>query len=398
MSAALPPSLIRDTPPRRRAGAKLSVAAGILGVAAGIVVYTHGMPARPVADRAPPAPARIPVVTARVAARDLPISLAGIGSVQPLASVVVKVRVDGQLDSVFFTEGQEVREREKLAQIDPRQYEALLKQAEAMRVKDQVTLKNQRIDLARFTKLAKTGAATMQSVDTLAAQIGATEATIDADDAVVATAKLQLEFTTLRAPIDGRVGLRLVDPGSIVHGSDATGLVTITQMAPISVLFTLSQDDLPRIRKAMMGSGLKVEVSTRDGSRRLAEGDLTFLDSQVDPSNGQIRLRASFANTDRMLWPGTFVTTRLLLRMERGITAIADRAVLRGQKGPYVYVVKTDRTVEARLVAPGPSVDGFTAIRSGLAVGETVVVDGQSRLSPGATVQEQAPAATVVTP
>jgi multidrug efflux system membrane fusion protein len=333
-------------------------------------------------------PPAVPVTACPVETRDVPVWLTGVGTVAPINVVTIKARVDGQLDKVLFVEGQEVAEHDMLAQIDPRPYQALLKQAEAIRLKDQVTLTNQKVDLERFIKLAKSGAATAQSVDTAAAQIAASEATIAADDAAVDTAKLQLDFTSIRAPIDGRAGLRLVDPGSIVHASDATGLVTITQMAPISVLFTMPQDDLPRIRDAMKDQSLKVDIYSRDGSVMIVEGDLTVVDTSVDPANGQIKMRATFRNKDRKLWPGTFVTTRLLLRTEHGKLAVPNRAVLRGQNGSYVYRLTPDGTVEARNVTTGPVSDDVTVIKSGLTGDDRIVLDGQARLSNGAGVKE----------
>lgn len=351
----------------------------------------------PKAGRSAPAAATpaVPVIAGAATQRDLPIWLTGVGAVQPLAAVNVRVRVDGQLMRLGFDEGQEVKAGDVLAEIDPRPFQALLRQAEANQAKDEASLRNSRTDLGRNTRLAGMGAGTAQQVDALQAQVGAQQATILADAAQVDTAKLNLEFATVRAPIDGRVGARQVDAGSVVHATDANGLVTVTQMQPIAVQFSLSQDMLPEILAAQAKGPLDVAVDARDGSRHLADGKLSFIDSQVDPQSGQIRLKAIFANTNRALWPGAFISARLLLRTDHGALALPSRAILRGQKGEYVYVVKADSTVEVRDLKTGPSVDGYTAVLSGLQSGEKVVFDGQYRLRGGTLVAAKPDTAAV---
>ena len=343
-------------------------------------------------------PAAVPVGVGPVTTQQLPIWLSGIGSVQPLNAVTVKVRVDGQLDRVAFTEGQDVHAGDLLAQIDPRPFQAQLKQAEANLAKDQAQLANTKLDLARFSKLAENGYSPRQQLDTTRAQVASLEATVEADQAMVDNAKLQVSFTSVTAPLDGRVGLRQVDPGSIVHVGDATGLVTVTEMQPIAVLFSLPQDDLPAIRAAMAQGKPTVVVDTRDGRSSLAQGELVFIDSQVDAANGQVRLKASFANADRSLWPGQLVSARLLVRTDANVTVVPVRAVLRGQNGPYVYAVKPDQTVEIRRVTTGATVGGVIALTSGVAAGETVVLDGQARLADGAKVDAKAAVADTATP
>jgi multidrug efflux system membrane fusion protein len=368
-----------------RAATRLMLLFLLLGgavVAYRLAVNHGGRAAAPAASAAP----AVPVTVGPATARDLPIWLSGIGSVLPLNVVTVKVRVDGQLDRIAFTEGQEVHAGDLLAQIDPRPFQAQLKQAEANRAKDQAQLANAKVDLTRFTKLTSLGAAPSQNVDTLKAQVASLEATVEADEAMADTARLQLGFTSVSSPIDGRVGLRLVDPGSIVHATDTSGLVTVTQMEPIAVLFSLPQDDLPDVLAAASKGKLTVAAYTRDGSRSLAQGELVFIDSQVDQTNGQVRLKASFANPDRSLWPGEFISARLLVRTDRGVTVVPSRAVQRGRDGTYVYALKADQTVELRPVRTGATVDGVTALLAGVSPGETVVFDGQSRLSPGAKV------------
>jgi multidrug efflux system membrane fusion protein len=278
----------------------------------------------------------VPVTVGVVETRDVPIYLTGIGSVQPLNQVTVKVRVDGQLDHIAFIEGQQIHTGDALAQIDPRPFQAQLKLAEANKAKDEAQLANARLDLARFTTLEARGAATQQSLDTAKAQTAELGAAVAADQAAVDMAKLQLEFTTVKAPLDGRAGLRLVDPGSIVHASDPGGLVTITQMAPIAALFTLSQDDLPEILGAMASGSVDVAAYSRDGERQLAIGKLVFVDSQVDQATGQVKLKAQFSNVDRSLWPGEFVSARVQVRTIKNATVAPANAIEQGQTGTYV--------------------------------------------------------------
>jgi multidrug efflux system membrane fusion protein len=327
------------------------------------------------------------VLVGKSTTRDVPIALDGIGTVEPLSVVEVKVRVDGQLDKVAFTEGQEVHAGDLLAQIDPRPFEAQQAQAEATRAKDQATLINARADVQRYGDLIDTGGVSAQTLEAAKAQVQALEATVHADEAAVETARLQREFTRLVSPIDGRVGLRLVNAGAIVHVTDTTGIVTVTQMHPISVIFSLPQDQLPDILAGESRGKLPVIAFTRDGSKSLAQGELSVVDSQVDSTTGQVRLRAIFSNEDRTLWPGSLVSARLLVRTEHAVTVIPTPAVMRGQDGEFAYVVKDDKTVEARPVTTGESVDGFTAILSGMTAGESVVIDGQARLAPGSRIE-----------
>jgi multidrug efflux system membrane fusion protein len=380
-------------PRQGRAATRLLLLLLLVGAAIAayrLAVNRGGQASAPAASAAP----AVPVTVGPATTRDLPIWLSGIGSVQPLNAVTVKVRVDGQLDRVAFTEGQEVHAGDVLAQIDPRPFQAQLKQVEANRAKDQAQLANARVDLVRFTKLTGLGAAPSQNVDTLKAQVASLEATVLADEAMIDTARLNLGFTSVTSPIDGRVGLRLVDSGSIVHAADPNGLVTVTQMQPITILFSLPQDDLPDVLAAASKGKPAVAAFTRDGARSLAQGELVFVDSQVDQTNGEVRLKAVFANADRSLWPGEFVSARLLVRTDHSVIVVPSRAVLRGQDGTYVYVLKPDQTVEVRPVQTGSAVDGVTALLAGIAPGETVVVDGQSRLAPGAKADaKQAPTA-----
>jgi multidrug efflux system membrane fusion protein len=331
-------------------------------------------------------PAAVPVVAGSASVRDMPIWLSGVGTVTPLNVVDVKVRVDGQLQSVAFNEGEQVKAGQALAQIDPRPYQATLAQAEANRQKDLAQLANARLEVTRAGKLASAGAGTSQNLDAMRAQAAALEATIAADAAAIDAARLNLEFTRVVSPLAGRVGLRQVDPGSIVHATDAVGLVKVTQMAPISVLFSLPQDELAALTDPQRGTKLPVAADTRDGAKHIADGRLVFIDSTVDQATGQIQLKAVFDNADSALWPGEFVSARVLVRTDQAATVVPSQAVLMGESGPYVYLLKPDDTVAAQSVMVGPSVDGDTEIRSGLASGQAIVLDGQSRLRPGSHV------------
>jgi multidrug efflux system membrane fusion protein len=381
------------THPKKRRTVRLAVVALVIAAGVGVFALRDSSKGNTTASGGP---APVPVTAGAATTRDLPIWFSGIGSVQPLNVVTVKVRVDGQLNSVAFTEGQEVHAGDPLAEIDPRPFRAQLKQAEANRAKDQAQLANTKLDLARFSKLASVGASTGQNVDTLKAQVAQLEAAVEADQAMIDTAQLQLGFTSISSPIDGRVGLRLVDPGSIVHATDANGLVTVTEMQPISVLFSLPQDELPDVLAAIAQGMPTVEAYSRDGTHNLAKGTLVFVDSQVDPASGQVRLKATFANADRQLWPGEFVDARLLVRTDANAVVVPTTAVLRGQNGSYVYALKADQTVEVRPVTTGTAADGFTAILSGLAAGDNVVFEGQFRLTPGTKVAAQPPSAAAV--
>jgi multidrug efflux system membrane fusion protein len=367
-----------------KAIARVAVAALILGL--GAAAFHWIRPAQPAPQAAQSGDVAIPVVAGTASVRDLPIWLSGIGTVTPLNVVDVKVRVDGQLQNVAFAEGQQVAAGQMLAQIDPRPYQATLAQAEATRQRDQAQLANARQEVTRSGKLASAGAGTSQTFDAMKAQEAALQATIAADQAAIDAARLNLEFTRVVSPLAGRVGLRQIDPGSIVHASDSAGLVTVTQMAPISVLFSLPQDELAALMDVQHGSDLPVAVDSRDGSKHIADGRLVFINSSVDQSSGQIQLKAEFDNADRALWPGEFISARVLVRTDRAATVVPAQAVLTGETGLYVYLLKPDGTVAAQNVTGGPTVDGFTEIRSGIAVGQEVVIEGQSRLAPGSHV------------
>ncbi|NVZ18900.1 efflux RND transporter periplasmic adaptor subunit [Pseudomonas costantinii] len=333
----------------------------------------------------------VPVRLSAVSRQDLPIWISAIGNVQALNSVNVRVRVDGELQKILFNEGQMVTAGSLLAVIDPRVYQAQVAQAQALVAKDQAQLANLRVNLDRASKLAAAKAGPTQDVDTFRAQLAAQLATVQADQAALDSARLQLEFTQVKAPFTGRTGQRLLDVGSIAHGAEATGLVTITQMNPISVAFAVSQDDLAEILEENAKGALQVVAMTRDGRQAIAEGRLSFIDSQVAAASGQIQLKAQFDNAAGQLWPGELVSARLLVQTRQAVTVVPAEAVQFGRQGNFVYVVGDDQRVQPRLVDAGTVVDGKQWIRQGLTAGETVVVQGQSRVAPGVKVMPANP-------
>ena len=335
----------------------------------------------------------VPIVDGFARSRDVPIWLSGLGAVQPLQAVNVKVRVDGQLDRVLFVEGQEVRTGAVLAQIDPRPFEAQLKQAQAQRARDEAQLANARLDLDRYTTLVKQDSISQQQLATQDAMVAQLKAAVQADQGAIDMAQLQVQFTTITSPLNGRVGLRLVDPGSIVHVTDPNGLVTVTQMEPIAALFTLSQDVLPELRDNMAKGTLEVVAFTRDDAKELARGKLVFVDSQIDPATGQVKLKAIFENKGRTLWPGQFITARVLLRTEKGAVTVPAKAVQNGPDGTYVFVIKADSSVAVQPITVGSTNDGVAIVRNGLEPGAHIVVAGQYRLESGTRVEVHSNAA-----
>jgi multidrug efflux system membrane fusion protein len=361
----------------------------VSAVAIGYIAVRYQSASYPGHPTASATSSAVPATVAQAETRDVPVWLSGIGSVSPLNAVIVKVRVDGQLDRVLVAEGQDVHAGDVLAQIDPRPYQASLDQALAKKAQDQASLANARIDLARYQKLVAKAYTTAQQADTQKATVAQLEAQVAQDQAAIAMAQLQLDFTTIRAPLDGRVGIRLVDPGSIVHASDLTGIVTVTQMQPINVLFALPQDDLPRITTAMAAGDVTVAAYSRDGDRMLVQGKLVFIDSQVDAATGQIKFKALFDNTDRILWPGQFVTVRVLVNTIRQAVVVPAEAIEQGQNGTYVFRLTRDDIVEVRQVKLGPVTAPMAIVSEGLSPRDRVVIGGQFRLKPGVRVAPQ---------
>jgi multidrug efflux system membrane fusion protein len=330
----------------------------------------------------------IPVVASVAQTGDIPIYLSGLGTVVPMRTVTVRSRVDGELLRVNFTEGQYVKEGELLAQVDPRPFQVQLDQAEGQLIKDQALLANARIDLERYRTLFKQDSIASQQVDTQAALVQQYEGTVRTDKALVDNARLQLSYARITAPISGRLGLRQTDPGNIVHAADASGVVVITEVQPVTVVFTLPQDNLPAILQRMKGSAkLAVEAWDRGFRAKLASGELLTVDNVIDITTGTVKLKAKFANTDLALFANQFVNARMLLDTRSGVVTIPSAALQRGSQGSFVYVVKEDNTVSVRPVKLGPADAERVTVESGLAEGERVVTDGMDRLREGARVQ-----------
>lgn len=332
----------------------------------------------------------VPVVAGTVGREDVALWLDGIGTVQAFNSVVVRVRVDGELQQIGFAEGQTVKAGDVLARVDPRPLQALLAQAEAKKAQDEAQLANARRDLDRNLGLREY--ASKQAVDTGRAQVAQLEAQVRADDAAIDTVKVQLNYTTITAPIGGRIGIRGVDQGNIVRAADQNGLATITQVQPIAVLFTLPEQTLPAVLEAQAAGAVRVVALDRAGRTPLGEGTLSVVDNQIDPGTATVRLKATFPNDPQKLWPGQFVNVRLLASIRKDGTVAPASVVQRGPQGTYAYVIKEDQTVEQRAIKVARSEDGKALIDDGLKPGERVVVDGQYRLQPGARVNASEPA------
>jgi multidrug efflux system membrane fusion protein len=362
----------------------------VLGCGAYWLLGTSGTTAEPAVR--PVAP-DIPVAAVAVRQGDMPVHLTGLGSVTAFNTVTVRSRVDGQWIKVAFQEGQIVHEGDLLAAIDPRPFQVQLTQAEGQMARDAAQLKDAKINLERYRELLAKQFISKQQFDDQAAQVGQYEGAVKADQGLIDSAKLQLTYCRITAPISGRVGLRLVDAGNIVHTSDQNGLVVITQVQPIAVLFTIPEDNLPPVlKKLRAGERLPVEAYDRAGQTKLATGSLLTVDNQIDQSTGTSRLKAVFQNEDHELFPNQFVNVRLLLDVKKEVAIIPVVALQRGPQGMFVYVVKTDKTVEVRQVTVGPTEGNNASIEAGVSPEELVVVDGADKLRAGSTVRMETPA------
>jgi membrane fusion protein, multidrug efflux system len=324
------------------------------------------------------------VTTAPVEKADFPVYLTGLGTVQGFNTVLVRTRVDGQIDKIAFKEGQEVKQGDLLAEIDPRPYQATLDQAKAKKEQDEANLANANLDLQRYTKLGEF--ATRQQLDTQRSTVQQLTAQIDADIAAIANAQTQLDYTAIKSPIPGVVGLRQVDIGNIVNAATQTGIVTIAQIEPIAVIFTAPEDQLPYINEAQTIQPLKTIAITTDGKKPLAEGKLAVVNNQVDSTSGTIRLKAVFDNKNHALWPGQSVSTRLLINTLKDATVVPDEAIQHGTEGLYAYVVNQDNKAELRKVKVSQSIDGRSVVEDGLSPGQKVITAGHYKVQPGTLV------------
>lgn len=371
---------------------------GLTAIAIGLLMPPGGSPfAQPARPGTPP----VPVTVAPATHRDVPVFLRSLGAVQAYRSVIVRARVDGLIDRIAFTEGQDVRPGDLLAQIDPRPYQAALDQTVARKAANQALLDAAEADLERYIQLARTEAASRQRVDNIRAQVGQLTAAIQGDEANITAARLNLDYTKIVSPIEGRVGLRLVDQGNFVRQAESQGMVTISQMRPISVIFTLPQDALPRVTQAMGRGRIAMLAYAADDKTLLDEGELLTPDSAIDPATGTIKLKATFPNARLSLWPGQFINVRLLLETLPGALTVPTAAVQRGLSGLYVYVVKPDDTVARRDVEVVLD-NGTIAVLAGAVLagavlagdlradtvqpGDQVVIGGHSRLGPTSRV------------
>lgn len=347
-----------------------------------------------------PKPPPTPVTVAVVQTGDLPVYLNGIGTVQAYNTVTVRFLVNGTLEKVAFTEGQDVKAGDLLGQIDPRPYKATLDQAIAAKARDEALLANARLDLVRYQKLVAESSVATQVRDTQLALVNQDEATVQNDQAQIEFAALQLLYTAVTSPIAGRTGVRLIDAGNIVQTTNTTGLVVVTQLEPISVLFTLPEDDFALVNKWMAQGTLTVVATSRADNKRLSQGTLLLINNQIDQTTGTIQLKATFDNKDHALWPGQFIDAQLLVETRHNAVTVPSAAVQLGPQGVYAYVVKPDNTVEMRPIKVSPANAGApeTLVQSGLTAGENVVIDGQVKLRAGASVKPTVAAPTPPAP
>jgi membrane fusion protein, multidrug efflux system len=365
-----------------RAGAAV-VVVGLVGAGTLFLQYTHRTKASAMAVTEE----GVPVITAVAETQDVPLLVRGIGTVQAYNMVVIKTRVDGAIVKVAFSEGQDVKAGDRLFQIDPRPFQAALDQAQAAKDRNEAQLVSAELDLRRYGTLSKEGYQSRQSFDEQTAVVRALKGSIAADVAAITNARLNLDYADIRAPFDGRTGTRLVDIGNLVQAAQATSLVSITQVKPIFVNFTVPQNVNDQVRERQAAGPLAVIALGDDSQVELARGEVSVIDNQIDTTTGTLRLKATFPNADQKLWPGQFVNVRLVLAERKGITTVPQRAVMQGPGGYFAYVVKADGTAQRRTLELGGTQDGIAVILRGIAPGETVAIEGQYRLTDGVRVQ-----------
>jgi multidrug efflux system membrane fusion protein len=361
---------------------------GICAVLGGYFLKQWPGVAAPTGSSASPSQsAPVPVTAAHAQLGDVPIVLEGLGTVTPINMATIRTQVQGTLDSVDFVEGQGVKRGDVLAKIDPRVFEAQVDQAEAALARDEATLKNAKTNLARTQPLASRGFATQQLLDTQDSQVAQGEGTVALDKAALEAAQTQLSFATITAPFTGVTGIRRIDPGNIVQPSDAIGLVVLTQIQPIAVVFTLPSTSISEVQKAIASGEVSVEAYDEHNSQKLDHGSLMLIDNQVDASTGTVRLKASFPNAHKKLWPGSFVNIHLTIAIRHKAVTVPLTAVLQSPNGPFVYLIGPDQRVSPRSVTTGQSRAGQILIEQGLSANETVITAGQYRLNPGTKVE-----------
>ncbi len=371
--------------PQRRLGLVLAVALGMICTALSGCSNSSTQTRQQQAQAA--GPRTVSVAVAKVQQQDMPVYLVGLGSVTAFYTANIKSRVDGQIMRVNFQEGQTVKQGDLLIVIDPRPFQVQLEQMQAQLFKDQATLRDARLNLERYTTLIPSGSIAQQQVDTQKSLVDQLDGQVRTDQAQIDNAKLQLIYCNITAPFTGRVGLRQVDPGNIVHAADTNPMLILTQLQPIAVIFTLPEDQLPTVSQHMKSSTLQVEAYSRDDQTKLATGKLQTIDNQIDQTTGTAKLKAVFDNQDNQLWPNQFVNANLLLETRKNSTVVPTAAILRGPQGTFVYLVKPDKTVEARTVTVSIAQGNNTAIASGLNPGDTVVTDGQDKLQTGSKIE-----------
>jgi len=362
----------------------------LAAVAAFLVGCSSGATSKPQKAQAASAPRAVSVAVAPVQKQDVPVYLSGLGAVTAFNTANIKSRVDGQIMRVNFREGQDVHEGELLIEIDSRPYQVQVQQLEAQLFKDQATLRDAKLNLDRYTALIPSGSIAQQQVDTQKALVDQLDGTVRNDQAQINSAKLNIVYCHITAPFTGRVGLRQVDPGNIVHSSDTNPMLILTQLRPIAVIFTLPEDVLTKVSQQMRHGTLEVDAFSRDDQTKLATGKLLTIDNQIDPTTGTAKLKSVFDNTDNQLWPNQFVNADLLVETRKNSVVVPTAAVLRGPQGTFVYVVNPDKTVQDKVVTVALTQGDTTVVTSGVNPGETVVTDGQDKLQRGSRIEPRA--------